>query len=127
MGFMESLAAQTCDEFWNPKFVHRDPVLGQLDSLKIISMINMVAYLDCPAERYSDLSPSELATVLSVSTTTSSSHTPRQYILSPVSATTTIKSHCLGRPLNRKKQTRVDADLQLEDDGVGRLPLEKEG
>ena len=32
MGFtLESLAAQTCDEFWSPKFVHRDPTLGQLN------------------------------------------------------------------------------------------------
>ena len=102
---LESLAARTCDEFWSPKFVHRDPALGQLDSFKIVSMTNMAAYLDCPAERYSDLSPSELATVLSVSTSTS--HTPRQYILSPVSATATIKRHCLGRPLNSKKKPTV--------------------
>ena len=31
MGFtLESLA----DEFWSPKFVHRDPTLGQLNSFK---------------------------------------------------------------------------------------------
>ena len=34
-------------------------------------MTNMATYLDCPAERYSDLSLSELATVLGVSTPTS--------------------------------------------------------
>ena len=75
---LESLAARTCDEFWSPKFVHRDPELGQLHSFKIVSMTNMAAYLDCPAERYSDLSSSELATVLSLSTTTSTSLTSRQ-------------------------------------------------
>ena len=43
---------------------------------------------------YSDLSPSsELAATLSVYTTTSTSHTPRQYILSSVGATTTLKHH----------------------------------
>ena len=41
IGFsLESLAAQTCDEFWSPKFVHRDPALGQLNSFKIVSMTN---------------------------------------------------------------------------------------
>ena len=115
MGFtLESLAAQTCDEFWSPKFVHRDPALGQLNSFKIVSMTNMAAFLECLAESYNDLSPSELlATVLSMSTTTSTSNTPRQYILSPVSATATLKRHCLWRPLNSKKQPRVVADLQL--------------
>ena len=48
---LESLSAQTCDEFWSPKFVHRDPTLGQRNSFKIISMTNMAAFIDCPAER----------------------------------------------------------------------------
>ena len=35
MGFtLESLAAQTCDEFWSSKFVHRNKTLGQLNSFK---------------------------------------------------------------------------------------------
>ena len=76
-------------------------------------LTNMAAFLECPAESYSDLSLCELATVLSMSTTTSTSNTPRQYILSPVSATATLKRHCLWRPLNSKKQPRVVADLQL--------------
>jgi hypothetical protein len=110
MGFtLESLAAQTCDEFWSSKFVHRDTTLIQL-----VSMTNMAPYLECPVERHSDLNSSELATVLSVSTTTSTSHTLRQYILPPASATATLKRHCLGRPLNSKKQPRVVADLQMD-------------
>jgi hypothetical protein len=62
----------------------------------------MEVSLYCPAERCSILAPSKLATVLSVSTTTS--HTPRQYILSLASASAF---------LNSKKQPRVLADLQL--------------
>ena len=73
----------------------------------------MAAYLDCPAERYSALSSSELATVLGVSDTTSTSQT-RQYILSSVGTTATLKRHCLGRPLNSKNQPRVVTYLQLD-------------
>jgi hypothetical protein len=77
-------------------------------------MTNMAAYLDCTEERYSALYSSELATALGVSNTTSTSHTPRQYILSPVSTTATITRHYLGRPLNSKNQPIVVADLQLD-------------
>ena len=89
MGFtLESLAAQTCDEFWSPKFTETQ----NWDNLTHSNSLHDQngSYLECPAERYSDLSPSELATVLSVSTTTFTSHNLRQYILSPVSATATV-------------------------------------
>ena len=37
MGFtLEFLAAQTCDEFWNPKFVLRDPTLGHPQAVNLV-------------------------------------------------------------------------------------------
>ncbi len=64
--YLESLAAQTCDELWNPRFVHRDPS-SQKMAFKMVQLQNMAAYLDLDMEAYGDLEPEELAVFLTVS------------------------------------------------------------
>ena len=109
---IESLSAQTCDQTWSPKFVYRDPVLGQLDAFKLVSLVGLSAYIDTEAVRCGDMTPADLWNNLSV--VNNSNVVSGQYVLSPVNATMTMKRNCINKPLNSKKQPRVVANLQLD-------------
>ena len=105
---LESLAAQTCDHTWSPRFVHRDPKLGQLDAFKMVELTGMAAYLDTKTEGLAGTDCQELGAALA------SGNKRREFLLEPVSATATLKRHCLGRPLNSRRLPRVRADIELE-------------
>ena len=107
---IQSLSAQTCDHTWSPKFVNRDPLLGQLDAFKLVSLSGLSAYIDTEPELYGDLRPADLWSRMSVE---SSESVSSQYVLSPVNATITMKRNCVNKPLNSKKQPRIIANLQV--------------
>ena len=109
---IESLSAQTCDQSWSPKFVYRDPLLGQLDAFKLVSLVGMSAYLDIEASRFGEMKPAELREVMSVGNMAQSLSS--QYLLSPISATMTIKRNCVNKPLNSRRLPRLEAELQLD-------------
>ena len=108
---LESLAAQTCDETWQARFVTRNPALGQLDAFKLVELEGMAAYLDTSCEGFGDIPSQELGTALAPGI----GNQGREYLLEPVSATANLRRHCLGRPLNSKRQPRMRADISLEE------------
>ena len=110
---ISSLSAVTCDQDWSQKFVYRDPLLGQLDAFKLVSLVGLSAYIDTDATRYGDTRPGDLWSSMGVGTAGVSCHSC-QYVLSPVSATVTMKRNCANKPLNSKKQPRVIANLKLD-------------
>ena len=110
---IESLSAVTCDQSWSPKFVCRDPLLGQLDAFKLVQLVGLAAYIDMDATSLGDTRPAELWERLN-SETGAKEATESQYVLSPVNATVTMKRNCVNKPLNSKKQPRVIANLQLD-------------
>jgi hypothetical protein len=57
--YLESLAAHTCDESWNPRFVHRDPTAQNM-AFKSVELQNMAAYFNLDTEMFGDLEPSQL-------------------------------------------------------------------
>ena len=119
---IESLSAQTCDQSWSPKFVYRDPLLGQLDAFKLVSLVGMSAYLDAESTRFGERKPGELRELMGVENM--SSHLSSQYILSPSSATMTIKRNCVNKPLNSRKLPRLEAELQLDSLQLGLSDLQ---
>ena len=54
---LDSLAAGTCDEAWNPRFVTRDPKLVQLDAFKLVQLSGMATYLDTRSSGFADTLP----------------------------------------------------------------------
>ena len=57
---IESLSAQTCDRDWSPRFVYRDPVLGQLDAFKLVDLTGLAVYIDTEAASYGNTRPGGL-------------------------------------------------------------------
>ena len=108
---LESLAAQTCDDTWQPRFVSRNPALGQLDAFKLVELEGMAAYLDTSCRGLGDTPSQHLGKALAPGTGSQD----REYLLEPVSASASLKRHCLGRPLNSKRQPRMRADISLEE------------
>ena len=60
--YLESLAAQTCDDAWSPKFVHRDPAAPsqQIMAFKLVELQNMAAYFNFDCDMLGDLDVKEL-------------------------------------------------------------------
>lgn len=58
---IESLTAQTCDENWTPKFVHREH--SQPMAYKLVELQNMATYLNTEAELFGTLPVAELKVV----------------------------------------------------------------
>ena len=108
---LESLAAQTCDESWQPRFVTRNPALGQLDAFKLVELEGMAAYLDTSCKGFGDTPCQQLGPALAPGVGIQD----REFLLEPVSATASLRRHCLGRPLNSKRQPRMRADISLEE------------
>ena len=108
---LESLAAQTCDSSWSPRFVHRDPSQGQLDAFKLVSLAGMAAYLDTKTVGLGGVPCRELEAALEPGGAASAA---REFLLEPVSATAQVSRCCVGRPLNSRRQPRVRADIELE-------------
>ena len=119
---IESLSAQTCDQTWSPKFVNRDPLLGQLDAFKLVSLSGLSVYIDTEAEMFGDLSPGHLWSKMSVHSGSSDDNS--QYVLSPINATITMKRNCVNKPLNSKKHPRIIANLQMDTVRLGLSDLQ---
>ena len=77
---IESLSAQTCDVDWSPRFVYRDPVLGQLDAFKLVDLTGLAVYIDTEATSYGNTRPGELW-----QTMRTQDRSDTQYVLAPVS------------------------------------------
>ena len=123
--YLESLAAQTCDETWNPKFVHRDPASQQqqIMAFKLVELQNVAAYFNFGCEMFGDLGVEELKEKmfldLASPSSSSSSSSEYDFVLNPVSATAKVRRNCSERPLNSRKTPRMTCDLQL-----GSIPIE---
>ena len=111
---IESLTALSCDQNWTPKFVSRDQ--GDVMAYKIVELQNMAAYLNTDAEILGGLSILELKEKMTICP---GKYSTNEFILSPVSASATIKRNCSERPLNSRKTPRLICDLQLNS-----IPLE---
>ena len=77
---IESLSAQTCDGDWSPRFVYRDPVLGQLDAFKLVDLTGLAVYIDTEATSYGNTRPGELWQTMRMQ-----DRSDTQYVLAPVS------------------------------------------
>ena len=111
---IESLTALSCDHNWTPKFVSREQ--GDIMAYKIVELQNMAAYLNTDAEIFGGLPILELKEKMTICP---GKYSTNEFILSPVSASATIKRNCSERPLNSRKTPRLICDLQLNS-----IPLE---
>ena len=111
--YLESLAAQTCDDAWSPKFVHRDPAAPsqQIMAFKLVELQNMAAYFNFDCDMLGDLDVKELKEKMFLDLASSSSD--YAFVLNPVSATAKVRRNCSERPLNSRKTPRMSCDLQL--------------
>ncbi len=62
--FVESLSAQTCDENWSRKFVHRDHASAAATAFKLVEIQNTAVYLNTEDEMLGGLSMEELSVCL---------------------------------------------------------------
>ena len=105
---IESLTAHSCDQNWTPKFVYREQ--GETMAYKVVELQNMAAYLNTDAEIFGGLAIIELKEKMAIFP---GKYSTNEFILSPVSASATIKRNCSERPLNSRKTPRLICDLQL--------------
>ena len=111
---IESLTAHSCDQNWTPKFVYRDQ--GETMAYKVVELQNMAAYLNTDVELFGGLTITDLKEKMAIFP---GKYSTNEFILSPVSASATIKRNCSETPLNSRKTPRVIGDLQLNS-----IPLE---
>ena len=111
---IESLTAHSCDQNWTPKFVYREQ--GESMAYKVMELQNMAAYLNTDADMFGGLTIVELKEKMAIFP---GKYSTNEFILSPVSASATIKRNCSERPLNSRKTPRFICDLQLNS-----IPLE---
>ena len=83
---------------------------------KVVELQNMAAYMNTDAEIYGGLTITELKAKMAINP---GKYSTNEFILSPVSASSTIKRNCSEKPLNSRKTPRLICDLQLNS-----IPLE---
>ncbi len=115
---IDSLAAQSCDENWAPKFVFRET--GNVMAYKIVELQNLAAYLNSASEdeeMYGSIGDDDNDTFIekmsNVAAMPKEDNKEFEFVLNPVTATATIKRNCSERPLNSRKTPRIVCDLQL--------------
>ncbi|KAK7067615.1 Vacuolar protein sorting-associated protein 13D [Halocaridina rubra] len=104
---VDSLALQSSDDHWIPRFVYGGNCKM---AYKLLELNNMGIYWDTKAEVYSDKSIGEMA-VLMLSAIGKQDH---EYILTPVSATACVKRNLSEEPLRSRFSPRITCDLKLE-------------
>ena len=108
---LDTLSAQSCDENWIPKFVHREK--GQKMAFKLVELENMAFYINNNDEMLTNVENEELVEKMSLKN--KGNVDKFNYVLNPISATATIKRNCSEKPLNSRKTPRIACNLETGD------------
>ncbi|XP_050720689.1 intermembrane lipid transfer protein VPS13D-like isoform X3 [Eriocheir sinensis] len=104
---IDSLALQSSDEHWIPRFVYGS---SSKMAYKLLELTNMGLYWDTSATLYSNKTLTELASLM-LSGIEKRDH---EYLLSPVSATAFVKRNLCEAPLRSRSSPRLTCELRLD-------------
>ncbi|KAK3881484.1 hypothetical protein Pcinc_014068 [Petrolisthes cinctipes] len=104
---VDSLALQSTDEHWTPRFVSG---VDSKMAFKLLELNNMGIYWDTSTTIFSESSLGELASKMQ----SAIGRHDHEYVLSPVSATACVKRNLNEAPLKSRSSPRLTCDLKLD-------------
>ncbi len=100
---LHSLAAQSCDHNWIPKFVQRQP--SDIFTFKLVELERLTLYVNQTGPSFGNLSKEELLAQMSSSQT--------NVVVGPINVTATFRRNCSDKPLHSRKSPRLACCMQL--------------